>query len=100
MSQDDDCCPACGVAWDDLPIGHDLAVPLNGGAPTCSVVTRPVTPEEFMSSARPPRNPPHGMPPQIVKIEKETTFGTPLSPLPFLALDDADDDAEGADEAD
>jgi hypothetical protein len=42
-------CAGCGKPWDDVPVGHDVAYPLDGSKPMCSDVTRPVTPEEFMS---------------------------------------------------
>jgi hypothetical protein len=34
-------CPACGLPEVVLPLGHALAVPLDGGAPSCSVLPPP-----------------------------------------------------------
>ena len=30
-------CPGCGLPDEELPVGHSLAVPMNGDAPSCSV---------------------------------------------------------------
>lgn len=35
------CCPACGITENDLAVGHELAVPLNGSKPTCTVLPPP-----------------------------------------------------------
>jgi hypothetical protein len=43
-------CAGCGELWDDVPVGHDVAYPLNGDKPFCSDPARPVTPEEFMTT--------------------------------------------------
>lgn len=41
MSEIEERCPACGIAWDDLPVGHDLAMPLDGSAPSCEILPPP-----------------------------------------------------------
>lgn len=40
-------CPACGKPDVVLPLGHSAAIPVNGGAPTCTVA-RPIDPAAFM----------------------------------------------------
>jgi hypothetical protein len=38
---DDDPCPACGIPWDLLPIGHDLITPMDGSPQSCEVLPEP-----------------------------------------------------------
>ncbi len=72
----DDRCPACGIPWDDLPIGHCVGYPLDGSKPTCEMLP-PFDPDIIE-----PAFFPGGV------VRKETMPGTPLSPLPFFDLDD------------
>lgn len=37
----DDPCPACGIPWRDLPVGHMLGIPMDGSAPSCQILPPP-----------------------------------------------------------
>jgi hypothetical protein len=34
-------CPACGIPWGLLPIGHDLIAPMDGSPQSCEVLPEP-----------------------------------------------------------
>ena len=43
-------CPACGKPDSELPIGHTIGIPLDGGLPTCMLVTAdPGTIDEWLA---------------------------------------------------
>jgi hypothetical protein len=49
-TEEDWTCPGCGLPDEELPVGHCLSTPMDGSAPSCSVITNTVSPEKFIAA--------------------------------------------------
>jgi hypothetical protein len=53
-------CPGCGLPDEELPVGHCLSTPMDGSAPSCTVITNTVSLEEFTAGTSRPIHVPGG----------------------------------------